>query len=82
MMSFLGPLHAIAAQRGDGLLPEFARLWESSKSEAAAIREAKGAYLYEHSGIATPRASKKTASNGNVISLLKATTSDPPNKRR
>ena len=27
MLDSLGPLHALAARRGDGLLPEFARLW-------------------------------------------------------
>jgi hypothetical protein len=31
MMSLLSPLHAIAAQRGEGLRPELVRLLERSK---------------------------------------------------
>jgi hypothetical protein len=71
MMRVLGPLHAIAAQRGDGLLPEFARLWERPEAEAAAIEDTETAVLYGQHRMAQPRAkpevAREIASDGNVV---------------
>jgi hypothetical protein len=36
MIALLSPLHAIAAQRGEGLRPELVRLLERSKAQALA----------------------------------------------
>jgi hypothetical protein len=71
MMRILGPLHAIAAQRGDGLLPEFARLWETSEAEAAANKGTNTAVLYDQRGMALPdlepQVAREIASDDNIV---------------
>jgi hypothetical protein len=73
MFSLLGPLNAIAAQRGDGLLPEFARLWQHSEAGAAAVREANAAVLYDDHNVAQPaRLAQHVSRNlegGSVVAL-------------
>jgi hypothetical protein len=73
MMRILGPLHAFAAERGDGLLPEFARLWDASKAAAGAIKGADTAILYGERKMAQPTlgpmVTREIAFGGKVVPL-------------
>ena len=53
MMSLLSPLHAVAAQRGEGLHPELARLLERSKRQVSG-REEQGVAIANAHAAAPP----------------------------